>query len=133
MSASGGKDIDGRLPTAWRNSMTKSALIAVAAALLLGGTSLASAKNRGAAGAHSKPSRPSINEITPSPSINQITPRASVADPYYRLSDSYYGYADPYPYSTSMPCRLTAQVTPTATSDRPAGHKPAPTAKNIVG
>ena len=85
--------------------MTKSALIAVAAALLLGGTSLASAKNRGAAGAHSKPSRPSINEITPrpsineitpSPSINQITPRASVADPYYRLSDSYYGYADPY-------------------------------------
>ena len=76
--------------------MTKPTLIVVAAALLLGGTSLASAKNRGAAGAHSKPSRPSINEITPSPSINQITPRASVADPYYRLSDSYYGYADPY-------------------------------------
>ena len=74
--------------------MTKSALIAVAAALLLGGTSLASAKNRGAAG--SKPSRPSINEVTPRPSINQIMPRASVVDPYYRLSDSYYGYADPY-------------------------------------
>jgi hypothetical protein len=34
--------------------MTKSALIVVAAALLLGGTSLASAKNKGAAGAHSK-------------------------------------------------------------------------------
>jgi hypothetical protein len=33
--------------------MTKSALIAIAAALLLGGTSLASAKNRGAGGAHS--------------------------------------------------------------------------------
>ena len=67
--------------------MTKSALIVVAAALLLGGTSLASAKNKGAAGAHSKPSRPSINEITPRP---------TAADPYYRLSDSYYGYSDPY-------------------------------------
>jgi|ERR1043165_1564565 len=85
--------------------MTKSALIVVAAALLLGGTPLASAKNRGAAGAHSKPSRPSIkettpspsiNEITPSPSINEIRPSATVADPYYRLSDSYYGYSDPY-------------------------------------
>jgi hypothetical protein len=49
---------------------------------LLGGTSLASAKTGGAAGAHSKPSRPSINEVTPRP---------TVADPYYRLSDSYYG------------------------------------------
>jgi hypothetical protein len=67
--------------------MTRSALIAVAAALLLGGTSLASAKSRGAAGAHSKPSRPSINEITPRP---------TVADPYYRLSDAYYGDSDPY-------------------------------------
>jgi|SRR6516225_6602177 hypothetical protein len=76
--------------------MTKSALIVVAAALLLGGTSLALAKTKGAAGAHSKPSRPSIDEIAPRPSINEITPRPTVADPYYRLSDSYYGYSDPY-------------------------------------
>ena len=76
--------------------MTKSALIVVAAALLLGGTSLALAKTKGAAGAHSKPSRPSINEVTPRPSINEITPRPTVADPYYRLSDSYYGDSDPY-------------------------------------
>ena len=75
--------------------MPKSALIVVAAALLLGGTSLASAKNRGAA-AHSRPSRPSINEITPRPSINEITPSPTVADPYYRLSDAYYGDSDPY-------------------------------------
>ena len=68
--------------------MTKSTLIAIAAALLLGGTSLASAKDRGAGGAHSKPSHPSINETT--------SPRPTVADPYYRLSDSYYGYSDPY-------------------------------------
>jgi hypothetical protein len=88
VSAFGGKeDIDVRLPTAWRNSMTKSALIVVASAVLLGGTSLASAKTGGAAGAHSKPSRPSINEVTPRP---------TVADPYYRLSASYYGYSDPY-------------------------------------
>ena len=76
--------------------MTKSALMVVAAVLLLGGTSLASAKNKGAASAHSKPSRPSINEIAPSASINEIKPRPTVADPYYRLSDSYYGYSDPY-------------------------------------
>jgi len=76
--------------------MTKLALIVVAAALLLGGTSLASAKTKGAAGAHSKPSRPSIDEIAPRRSINEITPRPTVADPYYRLSDSYYGYSDPY-------------------------------------
>jgi hypothetical protein len=76
--------------------VTKSALIVVAAALLLSGTSLASAKNKGAAGGHSKPSRPSINEITPRPSIDEATPRPTAADPYYRLSDSYYGYSDPY-------------------------------------
>ena len=76
--------------------MTRSALIVVAAALLLGGTSLASAKNKGAAGAHSKPSRPSINEITPNPIINEIMPRPTVADSYYRLSDAYYGDSDPY-------------------------------------
>ena len=67
--------------------MTKSALLVVAAALFLGGTSLASAKNKGAAGAHSKPARPSINEVTPRP---------TVPDPYYRLSDLYYGDSDPY-------------------------------------
>ena len=67
--------------------MTRSALIAVAAALLLGGTSLASAKSRGVAGAHSKPSHPAINETTLRP---------TVADPYYRLSNAYYGDFDPY-------------------------------------
>jgi len=67
--------------------MTRSALIVVAAALLLDGTALASAKNRGSASTHSKPSPPGINENTPRP---------TVADPYYRLSDSYYGYSDPY-------------------------------------
>jgi hypothetical protein len=66
--------------------MTRSALIVVAAALLLGGTSLASAKIRGAA-AHSKPSHPAINKTAPHP---------TVADPYYRLSDAYYGDSDPY-------------------------------------
>jgi hypothetical protein len=68
--------------------MTRSALIVVAVALLLSGTSLASAKEiRGSASAHSKPFRPSINKATARP---------TVADPYYRLSDSYYGYSDPY-------------------------------------
>jgi hypothetical protein len=76
--------------------MPKSALIVVAAASLLGGTSLASAKNKEAAGAHSKPSRPIINEITPNPIINEIMPRPTVADSYYRLSDAYYGDSDPY-------------------------------------
>ena len=55
------------LSRAWSNHMTKPTLVVVAAALLLGGTSLASAKNKGAAGAHSKPSRPSVNEVTPGP------------------------------------------------------------------
>ena len=67
--------------------MARSAQIAVAMALLLGGTSLASAKNRGSAGPHRKPSPPSVNEIMPRP---------TVADPYYRLSDAYYGDSDPY-------------------------------------
>ena len=70
--------------------MTKSTIIVIAAALLMDGTSLASAKNKGAA-AHSKPSRPSVNEVTPRPGINEVAPRSTVPDPYYRLSDSYYG------------------------------------------
>ena len=70
--------------------MTKSTMIVIAAALLMGGTSLASAKNKGAA-AHSKPSRPSVNEVAPRPGINEVAPRSTVPDPYYRLSDSYYG------------------------------------------
>jgi hypothetical protein len=78
-----------------RNSMTKSALIAVAVALLLGGTSLATAKTRGAAGAHRHPSHRVINETTP-PVINETTPRPTAADPSYRLSDQYYDYSDPY-------------------------------------
>jgi hypothetical protein len=98
--------------------MTRSALIAVAAAFLLAGTSLATAKTRGMASthAHGNPSRPNINKTTPRPTaadpyyrlsdsyygnpsrpnINETTPRPTAADPYYRLSDSYYGYADPY-------------------------------------
>jgi hypothetical protein len=72
---------------AWRDNMTRSAWIAVAAALLLGGTSLATAKTRGVAATHGKPFHPGINETTS---------RQTAADPYYRLSDSYYGYSDPY-------------------------------------
>jgi hypothetical protein len=73
--------------------MTKPTLIVVAVALLLGASSLASAKSKGAAGAHNKPG-PSVNDLTPRPSI--VTPRKTGADPYYRLSDAYYGYSDPY-------------------------------------
>ena len=68
--------------------MTRSAQIAVAAALLLAGTSLATAKSRGAASAHGKPFHTGI--------INETTSRPTAADPYYRLSNSYYGYSDPY-------------------------------------
>ena len=64
----------------------------LAAALLLAGTSLATAKSRGPAGAHGKPVHPGINETTSPPT----TSRPTVPDPYYRLSDSYYGYSDPY-------------------------------------
>ena len=66
-------------------SMTRSARIAIAAALLLGGTSLAVAKIRGAGGAHGNPPRP-----------DKTTERPTAADPYFRLSDPYYGYSDPY-------------------------------------
>jgi hypothetical protein len=84
--------------------MIRSARISVAAALLLAGTSFATAKSRGAAGAHGKPFHPGISETTSRP---------NAADPYYRLSDSYYGYSDPYhglfdfyaapPYSPGYP------------------------------
>jgi hypothetical protein len=45
--------------------MAKSALIAVAVALLLGGTSLAAAKTKNAAGTHRSPSHPGVNEQVP--------------------------------------------------------------------
>jgi hypothetical protein len=67
--------------------MTRSARTVVAAALLLGGTSLAAAKIRGAGGEHGNPLHPDINKTTERP-----TP----ANPYFRLSDPYYGYSDPY-------------------------------------
>jgi hypothetical protein len=70
--------------------MAKSALIAVAVALLLGGTSLAAAKTRNAAGAHRSPSHLGVNEEV------TASPRPTAANPYYRLSDEYYGYSDPY-------------------------------------
>ena len=67
--------------------MTRIARSAVAVALLLSGTSLATAKIRGAVGAHSNPSHPRISETASRP---------TAANPYYRLSDFYYGYSDPY-------------------------------------
>jgi hypothetical protein len=75
--------------------MTRSAPIVVAVALLLVGTSLASAKSR-SAGAHSKPSPQTSAFTRPPAAINEVTPRPIVADPYYRLSDAYYGDSDPY-------------------------------------
>jgi hypothetical protein len=66
--------------------MTRSAYIAVAAALLLSGTSLATAKTRGS---------PARTGITPHSGVKETTSRPTVADPYYRLSDSYYGNSDP--------------------------------------
>jgi hypothetical protein len=67
------------------NGMSRSARIAVAAALLLGGTSLATAKIRGAP----------RTAIVLHPGINETTSHPTVADPYYRLSNPYYGYSDP--------------------------------------
>jgi hypothetical protein len=58
--------------------------LTVVAALLVGGTSLASAKNRTA---HSKPFDPGLAETMP---------HATAADPYYRFSNSFYGDSDPY-------------------------------------
>jgi hypothetical protein len=101
----------------WRDSMAKSALIAVAVAFLLGGTSLAAAKTKNAAGTQRSPSHPGVNEQVPG--VNeQVTasPRPTAANPYYRLSDEYYGYSDPYRgLYDSLPRRLTFRVTPTAT------------------
>jgi hypothetical protein len=66
--------------------MLRSAPIAVAAALLLGGTSLATAKIRGG---------PARTAIDLHPGINETTSRPTATDPYYRLSDPYYGHSDP--------------------------------------
>ena len=86
--------------------MTRSARIAVAAALLLAGTSLATAKTRGAAGAPRHPSHPGINETTSRPTAANPYYRLSdqycdysdptAANPYYRLSHQFYDYSDPY-------------------------------------
>jgi hypothetical protein len=66
--------------------MTRSARIAVAVVLLLGGASVATAKTRGS---------PARTAILPHPGVSETTSRPAVADPYYRLSDKYYGYSDP--------------------------------------
>jgi hypothetical protein len=88
--------------------MTRSARIAVAAVLLLSGTSLATAKIRGAVGAHGKhyssqrdqtagtKGRASAIQQPFRPDINETTSRPTAADPYYRFSDQYYGYSDPF-------------------------------------
>jgi hypothetical protein len=66
--------------------MIRSAHIAIAVALFLGGTSLATAKTRGS---------PARTAIIFHPGVNETPSRPTVADPYYRLSDSYYGHSDP--------------------------------------
>jgi hypothetical protein len=66
--------------------LARSARITLAAALLLAGPSLATAKIRGAAGTHDNRN----------PGITKTTSRPTTADPYYRLSERYYGYSDPY-------------------------------------
>ena len=66
--------------------MLRSALIAVAVALLLGGISIATAKIRAS---------PVRAAILPHPGVDGTTSRPLVAAPYYRLSDKYYGYSDP--------------------------------------
>jgi hypothetical protein len=95
-----------RSTAAWRDSVTKLALIAITVTLLLGGTSLATAKTRATAGTHHYGSkgdqisrtkgRPSAAPQVFGPGINETASRPPVADPYYRLSDSYYGSSDPY-------------------------------------
>ena len=59
----------------------------MAAALLLAGTSLATARIRGVVSGHGNP---------PRPGITANASRLTAADPYYRLSEGYYGYSDPY-------------------------------------
>ena len=85
--------------------MTRSALIAITAALLLGGTSLATAKTRASAVHHHGSKGEQISRTKPPPSAipqvfdpgtNETVSTTPAADPYYRLSDSYYGYSDPY-------------------------------------
>jgi hypothetical protein len=66
--------------------MSKSVRIVVAAALLLGGASLATAKIRGG---------PARTAIDLHPGINETTSRPTVADPSYRLSEPYYSHSDP--------------------------------------
>ena len=87
------------------SSVTRSALIAITAALLLGGTSLASAKTGGAGAHHNSLKRDQISRTKGRPSAipqvfdpgtNETVSTTPAADPYYRLSDSYYGYSDPY-------------------------------------
>jgi hypothetical protein len=65
--------------------VSRSVRIAVVAALLLGGTSLAMAKTRGVP----------RTAIVPHLGINETKSGPTLADPYYRLSDRYYGYSDP--------------------------------------
>jgi hypothetical protein len=87
-------------------TMTRSALIAITVALFLGGTSLATAKARATAGAHHygpksdqisrKKGRPSAAPQVFGPGTNETASHPPAADPYYRLSDSYYGSSDPY-------------------------------------
>jgi hypothetical protein len=80
----------------WKNSMTKSAQIAVAAILLLGGTSLATAQN-------SQPTD-GFRGVTGGADGNHFRPgkRPTAANQYYGLFDD---YAVPH----------TIRVTPTAT------------------
>jgi hypothetical protein len=85
--------------------VTRSALIAITVALLLGGTSLATAKTRATVVAHHHglkgdqvsrtKGRPPAAPQT-GPGVNQTASHPPAADPYYRLSDSYYGASDPY-------------------------------------
>ena len=85
--------------------MTRFALIAMTLALLLSGTSLATAKTRASAAHHHGSKGEQISRTKAPPStipqvfglgINETASTTPAVDPYYRLSDSYYGYSDPY-------------------------------------
>jgi hypothetical protein len=67
-------------------ALARSTRIAVAAALLLAETSVATARIRAASGGHGNRNH----------GITETASRPTAADPYYRLSDRYYGYSDPY-------------------------------------